>query len=162
MEFQFWPLIERIFRAVPSGKGSKILEIGCGAGDIMQYLKNRGYNVIGLEKEERAIETARKRGVEVFQIEGTDIQAVPGIDRKKFNCIYMHRVMEDPVMSEYDAVQLSSSIARAVKKGKHIFVSTANGIIHTKGFYTNPNLEIVSDETFGFSSVGKILTVKRT
>lgn len=41
--------------------GKNILDIGCGQGNHMLYLKKKGYNVLGIDKSAKQIQIARKK-----------------------------------------------------------------------------------------------------
>jgi SAM-dependent methyltransferase len=41
-------------------RNGKILEAGCGAGRILRYFKDRGYNIIGIDFIETAIEKLKE------------------------------------------------------------------------------------------------------
>jgi len=43
--------------------GSRILDIGCGSGDITKIIEQKGYNIIGLDFSSIAIEIAKSLGV---------------------------------------------------------------------------------------------------
>jgi SAM-dependent methyltransferase len=42
-----------------------LLEIGCGSGELLSYLRDLGWRVEGVEVDPKAVETARSRGLEV-------------------------------------------------------------------------------------------------
>ncbi|MCQ9206940.1 MAG: class I SAM-dependent methyltransferase [Omnitrophica bacterium] len=56
-------------------KDGKILEAGCGAGRVLRYYKNRGYNIIGMDFIEEAVRKLKEidpeLNVEVGDITGT-------------------------------------------------------------------------------------------
>ena len=57
--FKNIPCLEKLSNLLP--KGSKILDVGCGAGiPIDKYLIERGYSVIGIDISEKQVELARK------------------------------------------------------------------------------------------------------
>lgn len=77
-------LSEKVLSYLKNGDGKKLLDIGCGAGRIAIMAAQRGFNVIGLDSEERVIEFAKKKTQElgvkskcqficknIFQIKGT-------------------------------------------------------------------------------------------
>lgn len=47
-----------------SPAGSKVLDVGCGSGEIAHVIKEKGYLVTGVDFSRIAIELARKQGVE--------------------------------------------------------------------------------------------------
>ena len=44
--------------------GGRVLEVGCGAGHVAAELGRRGYAVIGVEANDKAVAAAREIGVE--------------------------------------------------------------------------------------------------
>jgi len=56
--------IESFHRYCPPG--GKVLDIGCNTGSLMHHLKEKGYDVTGVDADPRAAELARKQGFEVL------------------------------------------------------------------------------------------------
>ncbi|NHJ14053.1 MAG: class I SAM-dependent methyltransferase [Candidatus Thorarchaeota archaeon] len=59
-EFDSWNEAEK--EAIREAKG-RVLDIGCGAGRVMSYLEGRGFDVVGIDNSEGALEACRMRGV---------------------------------------------------------------------------------------------------
>lgn len=53
------PYIERIIPAVESARGRKILDLGCGSGWLSVYLARHGFDVIGVDVAEHALELGK-------------------------------------------------------------------------------------------------------
>ena len=59
--------LQAIARLVP--KGSRVLDLGCGDGALLDYLQNhRGCSGYGVEIDDRNIQACVKRGVNVIQL----------------------------------------------------------------------------------------------
>jgi methionine biosynthesis protein MetW len=59
--------LQAIARLVP--KGSRVLDLGCGDGALLDYLqKHRGCSGYGVEIDDRNIQACVKRGVNVIQL----------------------------------------------------------------------------------------------
>ena len=56
---------------------ARILDAGCGAGDLASKLKDAGHHVIGLDANETAVEKTRALGVEATQAEFIQFEAEP-------------------------------------------------------------------------------------
>ena len=54
-------------------KGSKILDLGCGAGFGMQILKEEGYNVIGIDISDEMVKMAKERGFDARLADARDL-----------------------------------------------------------------------------------------
>lgn len=62
------PLLVEILTLPTLAKGTKILEIGCGAGERLSWLKeNRGFDCYGVEPSAKAVEAAKKQGILAHQ-----------------------------------------------------------------------------------------------
>jgi SAM-dependent methyltransferase len=60
-EFSAWAGRER--RAMRFAKGSRALDVGCGAGRVSLYLQRKGLKVVAIDRSPLAIRLCRKRGV---------------------------------------------------------------------------------------------------
>lgn len=48
--------------------GKRLLDIGCGAGDLLYFMKKEGFNVLGLEPSIEAASIARSKGLDVCNL----------------------------------------------------------------------------------------------
>jgi 2-polyprenyl-3-methyl-5-hydroxy-6-metoxy-1,4-benzoquinol methylase/RimJ/RimL family protein N-acetyltransferase len=67
------------------GSGGRILEVGCGTGDLLELLRDRGFDVQGIEPSDYAAGLARERGLDVRtmtleQLVAESGEAPPGYD----------------------------------------------------------------------------------
>lgn len=91
---------EDIFRdLLPLDKSAKVLEIGCGAGQLLYYLKTIGYtNIQGIDMGKEQTNFLKKMG-----IEGHLIASIPDFlkDKKElYDFIIMNQVIEHFTKSE--------------------------------------------------------------
>jgi 2-polyprenyl-3-methyl-5-hydroxy-6-metoxy-1,4-benzoquinol methylase len=72
------------------GPGKRLLEVGCGTGADLDWARQLGWDVHGLELNESAVEFARKRGLDVncSTFENANLSA------NSFDCIIMSQVLE--------------------------------------------------------------------
>ena len=48
-------------------KGGRLLDVGCGNGLFLEKMRNLGWEVVGVETDEKAVEVARKRfGLDIY------------------------------------------------------------------------------------------------
>ncbi|MEX2511546.1 MAG: class I SAM-dependent methyltransferase [Cyclobacteriaceae bacterium] len=57
---------EFIAKSLQIGKGSKVLDMGCGWGPFSKYITDLGARSIGLSLSERQVESCRKNGLTVY------------------------------------------------------------------------------------------------
>jgi SAM-dependent methyltransferase len=72
------------------GPGKSLLEVGCGTGDDLDWARQNGWDVHGLELSESAVEHAKQRGLDVrcSTFENAQLSA------NSFDCIFMSQVLE--------------------------------------------------------------------
>jgi SAM-dependent methyltransferase len=112
---------------------SRLLDLGCGAGEFLQCMHQLGWNAIGLDTAEAAIETALQHGLPARF--GTLPQ--PGWGSASFDVITMWQSLEhvhDPLAALRDAHRLLDAQGR-------LLVSV-------------PNLESLSSRWFGSNWYG--------
>ena len=86
------PLIERW------SPGKRVLDLGCGASQLLPLLMRRGYETVGFEGDPARAEVARENGVTIVSGDWRKISDVVGDTR--FDCIVSDQVFEhmlDPV-----------------------------------------------------------------
>jgi SAM-dependent methyltransferase len=59
-------------RYLGAGTGRRVLDIGCGAGNMSHHLRHYG-QVVGLDNNARPLQVARQRGVEVYEGRADDL-----------------------------------------------------------------------------------------
>jgi ubiquinone/menaquinone biosynthesis C-methylase UbiE len=55
------PVYRRILELVPVGEGTRVLDVGCGAGRFCRIARDRGARVAGLDATKEFIDIARER-----------------------------------------------------------------------------------------------------
>ena len=117
MDFKIKPLLSDL------APDARILELGCGVGDFLDYLKSRGFtNAQGVDCSEPQIEVARGRGLDaalddVFEYlswveNGTDV--VAAID-------FIEHLTADELFRLFDALK------GTLKPGGRLILQTPNG-----------------------------------
>ena len=99
--------------------GGRLLDVGCGKGDLLVRLRQRGWNAEGLEVDGAAVNAARKeRGLKVHEgeLEG---HRFPG---HSFDAITMNHVIEHV----HDPVALLGECLRVLKPGGELALATPN------------------------------------
>ena len=97
--------------------GSKVLELGCGDGYFGEMLKEKDADYTGCDISERAIETAKDRGLNVFLAEIKNKLDFPD---KSFDYVVMSEFLEHIINSE----EILKEAGRIAKKG--VLVSIPN------------------------------------
>ena len=112
--------LEMVESAVPCG--SRILDVGCGTGEMVAKLTERGYEVWGVDLAEPMIAYASRRyGSGRFRI--GDIEKIP-FDDSMFDAVVCLGVIEYLV----DDAQALKEIRRVLKPGGCAIISTPSAI----------------------------------
>ncbi|MBN2102002.1 MAG: methyltransferase domain-containing protein [Candidatus Aenigmarchaeota archaeon] len=121
-DIAFGPLIRTVETLLP--EKSRIGEMGCSYGDFLLSLRRRGYNnTVGFESQKGPLETARRRGLDVQQI--NNYTGSHELKRKgPFDGIIANRVFEYPVMNRVDSEFLSKQIVRSLKSGGYLVLGS--------------------------------------
>lgn len=113
-------LLHTTFATPSYRKGGKILDIGCATGDMLVLLKNLGWDVYGIDIDNKGIKIAKSRGLKNLRV-GTykDVRAYPD---NYFDCIRLYHVIEhidDPAFC-------LEILHKKLKPGGELFLSTPN------------------------------------
>jgi SAM-dependent methyltransferase len=71
-----WPTI---FDALPLAQGQRVLDLGCGVGDLAAELVNRGSYVIGVDAHEELLLEARSRRLSNAEFRMADLRSLPDL-----------------------------------------------------------------------------------
>jgi len=101
---------------------SKILDIGCGDGTIIEYLSknNNPEEIIGVDISKRAVDYVKEKGFNAFEIDMLSDEFTRFLENKKFDYIIITEVLEH--------VQEPEKVVAAIKNkfNKSIFISIPN------------------------------------
>ncbi|MFG1200980.1 class I SAM-dependent methyltransferase [Xanthobacter aminoxidans] len=113
-----------IRRHIPSDRQIKILDVGCGAGDVIYWLKKANYhNISGFDISPEMIELAHSRGV--TEVKLSDInQAISETESNSIDVVICFDIFEH--LSRHELFYISDEIFRILKPGGKIFVHTPN------------------------------------
>ena len=87
-ESDFWSKVKAnlILRLV---EGKTMFDVGCGSGRLSKMLLERGFSVVAIDTDAKAVEIAKKKGVTAYV---SDICGWNG--EEKFDCIILGDVLE--------------------------------------------------------------------
>jgi len=116
-------------------KGKKFLDVGCGTGSVVFFAKKMGYDAIGLEINDGAIERMKKKGINVVN------STLENFNRKgnSFDVIYLGDIIEHV----RDPSGFLDKCNFLLKKGGRLLITTPN----TNSFIAK--YQLVLDKLFG-------------
>ena len=87
-ESDFWSKVKvRLILDLVEGKN--ILDIGCGTGRLAKTLLEKGYSVVAIDNDWKAVEITKKKGVKAVVLDVNDWKS-----DEKFDCIVLGDVIE--------------------------------------------------------------------
>lgn len=103
----------------------KILDVGCGTGVLSRLLVERGYNVIGVDISENAINKCKRKGLNAYQ---QDLGERLLFRDEEFDCILMSEVIEHIS----DTFFVLHELNRVLKTGGVFILTTPNSVFITR------------------------------
>jgi SAM-dependent methyltransferase len=144
---KFWyhvtPFRSALMRVLELPVDSRILEIGCGAGNLTRYLGEQGFQVVALETSEELVECARARCRDLSNVEVVHgfVESVVGDD--KFDFV----VCVDPLLvtSEYfnPGIQLFSLCRNLLKATGSFILAVGNPLFAPAGGHVEESQDFV-------------------
>jgi SAM-dependent methyltransferase len=124
-------LADYLLNRLPSDKAAKILDFGCGFGQILRALKTLGYsNAIGLDVEPAAIAYCDSVGLTV--IDGNAVNIFGGVARK-FDLVIMSHVLEH--ISKAEIITLLAKVRALLTGTGALFVMVPNAQSNTGAYW---------------------------
>lgn len=116
----FQNIVDVINQYVP--KGAKLLEFGCGTGNLAALVAKDGYDVLGVDISERFIAYSKdKYGSKNLDFQVVGFGTLPFAD-KSYDCIYTCAVLEHC----YEVDKIIADFNRLLKPGGTLVIATPN------------------------------------
>jgi SAM-dependent methyltransferase len=87
-ESDFWSKV-KVKLILKLVEGKNVLDVGCGSGRLSKTLLEKGYSVVAIDNDWKAVEIAKKKGIMAFVSDINDWQTI-----EKFDCIILGDVLE--------------------------------------------------------------------
>jgi len=122
-------LNESVKNVLPQNKDVKILDIGCGFGRFLKYLKDNGYeNIYGVEIGEEQNQFLKDKGFTIYQ---ADVIEFLKTTKEKFDFITMFDVLEH--FKKEEIVELLALLRDILNDNGTLVVRVPNGEAMYKG-----------------------------
>lgn len=118
MKLFYFILKTHVSIIVPYIENGRVLDIGCGCGNLLLWLKQHGWETYGIDISPKAVEVANKRGLKVSHGELTDIK----YEADFFDVIVVNQVLEHV----HDPMGLLREIRRILKPKGLLIIGTPN------------------------------------
>ena len=113
---------ERLTQVVP--RPGSLLDVGCGTGDFLAAMRDRGWSVTGVDPMQEAGEAARARGLDVR----TAMLADAGLPQGEWDVVSALHVLEHVP----DAPGFLRELASWARPGGHVLVESPNWNSHLR------------------------------
>ena len=109
-------------KVMPQDREVKIIDLGCGGGNLLYYLGQKGYeNIAGIDISEEQVQRAREVGAEVIQ--GDVLEFLRGREGQ-YDLLVALDLIEH--FKKDEAVGFLEGCYRAAKEGGRVIVQTVN------------------------------------
>lgn len=138
---------------LPKSKNATILDIGCGIGSFVYFLRELGYeNVVGIDISKEQIDAGTKLGITGLRVE--DLSTFLNAEGIRFDFIIARDVIEH--FSRQEAFDLLVKISSVLNIGGKFLMQVPNGqgLFYTSIFYGDYTHEMAYTE----SSIRQLMT----
>lgn len=103
---------------LPPGDRGRLLDLGCGSGDLLGTMRSFGWRAEGVDVDPAAVETARRKR---FKVRRGSLREQKFPDAS-FDAVVMSHVIEHV----HHPLELLSEVRRILKQGRRIVIATPN------------------------------------
>ncbi|MDQ3392841.1 MAG: class I SAM-dependent methyltransferase [Bacteroidota bacterium] len=103
----------------------KLLDYGCGTGQYLEYCKNKGWTVVGVEPNTNAAKNAKSLGIQIYNT----LEQLQ--DNEKYDVITLWHVLEHV----HDLKSVIETLKNRLNKNGIICVAVPNTASYDCGFY---------------------------
>lgn len=149
-QFPGW---ERYFgRFLPDNRDARILDIGCGNGGFVYYLKGLGYkNSSGIDISPEQVKVAKDLGIK--DVECADVLSFLKDKKNTYDAIFARDIIEH--FSKEQIIELLKLIWESLKRGAVLIIQTPNAESPFGSRYRYS--DFTHEITFTRSSLGQVL-----
>jgi SAM-dependent methyltransferase len=87
-------MLEQILRSVPFPKPGRILDVGCGQGPALDFIRDRGYHAVGITINDEDLSVCRSKGHEVYKMD----QSFLDFPDESFDLVWARHCAEHSIM----------------------------------------------------------------
>lgn len=149
------PFINQVItRFVPNDRSVRILDLGCGAGGMLYWLKERGYhNIAGVDGSAEMVALAHKNGLSEV-IFGDIRSTLTGLRSQSLDVCFVMDVLEH--LERQELFDTCDEIFRVLKPGGRIIlhVPNAGGVFGSRVRYS----DLTHENAFTLISVRQLLS----
>jgi SAM-dependent methyltransferase len=123
-------MLEQILGSAPFPKPGRILDVGCGQGPALDFIRDRGYHAVGITINDEDLRVCRAKGHEVHKMEQSFLDFPDG----SFDLVWARHCVEHSVMPFFTL----RGFRRILKPGGYLYleVPAPDTTFHHE---TNPN-----------------------
>lgn len=115
--YSVWNEVKKFIDTIPDN--SKVLDVGCGNGKNMTYIKNKSINVIGVDFSEKLLEICEKKLLNVVK---ADVRNLP-FDDDTFDYVISIAVIHHLSTEKYRQKSINEML-RVCKSNGKVLIST--------------------------------------
>ena len=97
-------------------KNTKLLDIGCGSGEIAKHYSDLSYNVVGVDFSDVAIDLSKKLGIDAYEM---NLDSGLSFEDNEFDFVLAGDVMEHV----FDPIFVFSEIGRVLKENGSFYAT---------------------------------------
>ena len=133
---QLAPSVNHIYKEIPvTTSGKTFLDAGCGKGELLVFMKRKGYRVFGIDYSNEAVNIAKKLMKQCFMtavIKRKDVRDT-SFPNSKFDYVISTDLVEH-LDDNVAVVDFFNESYRVLKKGGTLYVHTAPNTLYVEYF----------------------------